>query len=512
MIKKFIANLTDHIKEHGKKSCRKLAEIFHTSKSSIDRQQQKVKARAHIPGASFLESEEGQQWLLRLIVATIFVFGIMAGIGAERISLFFTFIYASSFVAVSSSSIHKIENIIDDLIGDYKNKYDEQVKNKATSLEITPGGDETFFDNLMLLVLMDLNSGFIFVEKAEEKRDHKTWESNSMSWMSKFKVVRCFLSDKAKALLKFAEDSLGVNRIPDLFHMMNDISSVMKFSFHRLKKSTEKSINCAKKQLAKGVEVTKNKAIMVAMQATFQMLLVGQITYQRNYRKLSTSLHPFAILSAKPQTSSEVDKKMQASLSKIKEIREQFEISDPQKKFTRVGKQIPDAAKLIDLWWHWAKTSLDSADITPELKDWLLHYLLPYIYWSNQPQKTQSKKIKRFYKLSIKISWEKLQAHSLTPLMCNADNKNSQWIEWAQKITKLFLRTTSAIEGRNGWLSQIHFNGRGLSEKRIISQTAIHNYELKRADGTTACERLSGIKPESLFEHIMDNIGPLSIL
>ncbi len=77
-------------------------------------------------------------------------------------------------------------------------------------------------------------------------------------------------------------------------------------------------------------------------------------------------------------------------------------------------------------------------------------------------------------------------------------------------MCRLFIRTTSAVEGRNGWLTQIHFNGRGLPEKRIQSQTAIHNYFLKRSDGTTACERLSGIKPDDMLAYILSNVDPLS--
>ena len=165
-----LTKLADHIKDVGAQSCRKLAEYFETSKSSVHRKQQKIKGRANLPGASFFESSEGQKWILRMLVACILIFGIMAGVGAERITLFFTLIYISSFAAVSSSSVHKFENHIDDLIQNHKNIHDEQVGAKANELTITPGGDETFFDKLMLLVLMDLNSGFIFVEKPADDR------------------------------------------------------------------------------------------------------------------------------------------------------------------------------------------------------------------------------------------------------------------------------------------------------------------------------------------------------
>jgi len=69
----------------------------------------------------------------------------------------------------------------------------------------------------------------------------------------------------------------------------------------------------------------------------------------------------------------------------------------------------------------------------------------------------------------------------------------------------------NTIEGRNGWLSQMHFCGRGLSEKRLKSQTTIHNYFLKRDDKTTACERLSGIQPECLFEFILKKFDSLPL-
>ncbi len=100
-----LGKLTDYLNNNGKHSCRKLAEIYDTSKSSVHRKQQKINSRSHIAGAAFFETEEGQQWLLRLVVATILIFGIIAGVGAERIAFFFSLIYISTFVSVSASSV-----------------------------------------------------------------------------------------------------------------------------------------------------------------------------------------------------------------------------------------------------------------------------------------------------------------------------------------------------------------------------------------------------------------------
>ena len=64
-----LTKLADHIKDVGAQSCRKLAEYFETSKSSVHRKQQKIKDRANLPGASFFESNEGQKWILRMVGA-----------------------------------------------------------------------------------------------------------------------------------------------------------------------------------------------------------------------------------------------------------------------------------------------------------------------------------------------------------------------------------------------------------------------------------------------------------
>lgn len=143
-------------------------------------------------------------------------------------------------------------------------------------------------------------------------------------------------------------------------------------------------------------------------------------------------------------------------------------------------------------------------------KSGCLPAILAYIYWKRQINKTDSRKIKMLYKLSAKNSKEILDKHYLTAPLLNNNDKNL-FDNWANEICDFFQRTSSAIEGRNRWLSQMHFCGRGLSEKRLQSQTTIHNYFLKRDGKTTACERLSGIEPECLFEFILQKFDSLPL-
>ena len=50
---------------------------------------------------------------------------------------------------------------------------------------------------------------------------------------------------------------------------------------------------------------------------------------------------------------------------------------------------------------------------------------------------------------------------------------------------------------------------RELSSKRLKVATVIHNFALKRNDGSTAASRLFGQQFPDLFEYLIENIGEL---
>jgi len=49
-----------------------------------------------------------------------------------------------------------------------------------------------------------------------------------------------------------------------------------------------------------------------------------------------------------------------------------------------------------------------------------------------------------------------------------------------------YQRTSSAVEGRNGYFAQRHHASRGFSAQALTVLTVLHNFDLKRPDGTTA--------------------------
>ena len=85
----------------------------------------------------------------------------------------------------------------------------------------------------------------------------------------------------------------------------------------------------------------------------------------------------------------------------------------------------------------------------------------------------------------------------------------------ATKLAEVFQRSSANVEGRNGYLSLRNHQLRGLDHPRKRTcLTAVHNFFLTRADGTTAAERFFEQKPRCMFASILASVeippAPLS--
>ena len=83
------------------------------------------------------------------------------------------------------------------------------------------------------------------------------------------------------------------------------------------------------------------------------------------------------------------------------------------------------------------------------------------------------------------------------------------WIQWGRRMGANYQRTSSAVEGRNGYLAQRHHVSRGLSAQALKVLTILHNFDLQRPDGTTAAQRLFGHPFPDLFESVLSTFTEL---
>src|SRR5215468_56346 len=75
--------------DHGRQSVRCMARQTGLSKSSVHRLQHAMERRNGHPESWLWETEVGRQWLTRLVVATLYTFGLKRGVGMETMHTFF---------------------------------------------------------------------------------------------------------------------------------------------------------------------------------------------------------------------------------------------------------------------------------------------------------------------------------------------------------------------------------------------------------------------------------------
>jgi len=492
-------------------SLRKIAAATGIPKSSVHRHRQAIARRNQYLESSFWETPAGQQWLRLLVFGAIYLFGIKCGIGAETLSEFFYLLQLPTQVGVSPSSLRRIEINVREAILKYQQQQQLSLQSTQSLVEICAGADETTFEQ-DVLVLMDLTSGYIFVEEVAQNRQYKTWIDKAQPALTQLGVrVKSLVSDRAPALIKLALEGFECPSIADLFHPMWDLSKSMGAALGRQLTQTDKKLEQAQQQLAQleslvGDSKPQQKS-MEQLQGQYASLESGQQTYHRLLQQLTLSVHPFAVSGSGFKTTIELQLELEQILFKLENLQQTHQLLKTSSVLDKFQQQIPVLAVGVNTWWHWVQQSLHLEQLDAALTNWLLTQLLPVVYWQLQLDKTKSPALKRIYQQASHSAHQALLHHTFTTTLTEPEFQ--YWQDWARLMASKFHRASSAVEGRNGYLSHRHHAARGFWANHLQVLTVIHNFDLKRSDGTTAAQRLFGRPFPDLFDWVMDQMGEL---
>lgn len=182
----------------------------------------------------------------------------------------------------------------------------------------------------------------------------------------------------------------------------------------------------------------------------------------------------------------------------------------PHKKnaLDKVRRQLAGLAALVDAWWQEVWHDVESqVFLTPEWRRWIADLLLPLMYWQAQLAHTRCPRRKAMLLGVLQAIAETFETHPLTQQL--APDVLSGWKRWAAEHAKGFQRASSAVEGRNGSLSQLHHNQRGLPRGRYKVWTVLHNFDCRASDGTTPASRFFRRECPDLFETVLSQISDL---
>lgn len=168
MLKELWQKIQSRRRDNQDESLRQTSNSIGVPKSTVHYHEQRRNKRIESSGTDQWETAWGQWYLKRMIISTIYTFGIKGGVGSARISEHFGHLQLEGIGAVSESSIQRLTKEIEGNILWYKQLQEaglqEESRQEMEELKVVLGLDETWLDE-MLLVCQELTSGYIFLKK-----------------------------------------------------------------------------------------------------------------------------------------------------------------------------------------------------------------------------------------------------------------------------------------------------------------------------------------------------------
>jgi len=247
-------------------------------------------------------------------------------------------------------------------------------------------------------------------------------------------------------------------------------------------------------------------------QSKFDALEKGAKSHRQEMEQINKTIHPFDTQDIW-NTSDSVEKGLRYCFKAIHDIGLQARIQIEVKKAEKILHQIPLIALSVQGWINqmqdvlnkWTKQQI----INESEQEWLAKFAIPYAYWKAQLDRTQpkakNKNLRQYYKDRVHCSKGRYETSFLANELTVKRKENLFLL--AQQLARTFQRASSQTEGRNGYLVFINHAHKGFPKNRLQVLTVIHNYDIKRADGTTPAHRLFRREFPDLFEFICENVA-----
>jgi hypothetical protein len=500
--------------DNAKQSVRQLAQKTGFSKSSVHRLRQAMERRNGHAESWCWETEEGHLWLTRLVVATLYIFGLKRGVGAETISEFFDRLRLETQVGCSPGALRHVMHELEQAILETAEVWEHDGIEGGKVAPIIGAVDETFLERMML-VCMDLVSGYLLFEEVAEDRSYDTWQALVSARLEALGTgVLSLVSDRAKALIKLAETGLECLSIPDLFHLIHELVKSYSLAIGGRLRQARQALQQAREQLhacqtsdPSGTQARQAQVSVEVSEAEVTRWERVHNAYRRHLENLSLIMHPWRLVDSTRQSSEDVEGRLQAETQAIEVLVETNGLAVKKKALDKVRKQLAGISALVDFWWQEVWQDLQQVALTPMWTRWVEELLLPLMYWQLQGSRTRCPRRKAKLLQALETVQNAFEAHPITRQL--APDVLAGWKAWATEHAKAFQRASSAVEGRNGYLSQMQHNHRGLPKRRYKVWTVLHNFDCHASDGSTPASRFFRRDFPDLFETVLSHIEEL---
>jgi hypothetical protein len=487
--------------------------------------------------AQFFQSGPGLAFLHRLVIAFHVVCVEVGACGIRLVCLFLHLTGLDRFVAASYGAQQQVNRRVEEAIVVYHQDETARLATDMPRKDLTVTQDETFTGGLCLIT-MDPESNFIILEQLAQARDQASWNALMAPALAQLncRVIQS-TSDEAPGLLAYVEHYLEAHHSPDLFHVQHELVKAVSGPMATKERAAHKAVTGAREQLERlqsdpqstGDEPDKRgpgrpPKDPVSLEQAEQALKAAsreheRLTQQREQVKASIrgighDYHFVDLERGGRRNGQLIASDIQGHIEQIRTIAQHEGLSQHcMERIEKAERVVPKMQATIEFVSGYVGQQVAQLDLTPPVSFVMHAKLIPSYYLDRVAQTRSVSDGEPLRELA-----ERLRASLLAPggvLSALSPEAQDHLHDEAKRLAAVFQRSSSTVEGRNGYLSLRSHQLRGLDlPRKRECFTAMHNFFLTRPDGTTAAERFFGQKPRSMFAAILDSVelapAPLS--
>lgn len=509
-------------------SHRQLVEYLDIPRSTLQYWHQRKEGIEAAPEVvAFFESPAGVTFLHRLVLAAHFVMTLLGPCGIRLVCQFLVLTGLDRFVAASYGPHQRVSASMEQATVEFGQAENQRLSEGMPPKKIAVCEDETFHPETCL-VAMEPVSNFIVLEQYRADRTAATWTAAMQEAIGErpIEIIQA-TSDEARGLCHHIKEDLGVHHSPDVFHVQHEIVRGMSASLSAKTRQADKKVEEAAQQRARQQEAQQaylqgprrpgrppdfDQRIRTAQahEADARQALETSQTKQEQSREaiagISQAYHPYALESGAARTPEEVSSSLARHFFTLEQIAHQANLSERGvQKIYKAKRVVTHMVATIAFFFLTIRAKVEALGLPPQVENGVYEQLIPGIYLSQVAGKAPEAEQRH----RLKKKSEDLLAPFRTrdgPFQQLDESERKRLEQVAEECAQLFQRSSSCVEGRNGQLALRHHSLHRLSPRKLAALTTVHNYAVKRPDGTTPAERFYGAKPRDLFEWILERV------
>ncbi len=476
---------------------------------------------------AFFTSPAGVAFLHRLVLAAHFVTSFLGAGGVRLVCAFLELSGLAQFVASSYSPQRKVSVEIEKQICEFEKEEDGRLAREMKPQKICVAQDETEHERSCLVAIEPV-SNYILLEKYAQNRQAETWNQEMLEAVAgkPIEIVQS-TSDEGRGITSHVKNGLGAHHAPDVFHVQQEISRATSGSLAGKIRKAEKEVEKAGQKVKKQ-EVAKEKyyakkqgpgrppsfdkrienARQEKKQATGNLIMRQE--QQEQARKANKAIsgvyHPYNLQTGEAQDTETVDKALGVQFKELETIAVEAGLRESSRQRIEKAKRVVvGMVATIAFFWLTVTAKIEALGLAEETELVVFENLLPAYYLSIVAKKTkdivQREQLKQKSEELIAVVQNKdspIQRLSIT------EQQTLDIVAW--ECVHLFQPSSSCVEGRNGQLALRHHALHRLSDQKLNALKVVHNFHLRRRDGTTAAERFFGKAPKELFSYLLERI------